>query len=102
MRRYRVVITPFAGENIREAHTWIEAQNPIYAATWLSGIGDKILEPETLPESHAIAPKSESFDCHTRELLFGRGTPWRIHFTVHGTMVHVLHFRHSTWDYWRP
>ena len=58
MRRYRVVITPFAGENIREAHGWLEAENPVYAAKWLSGIRDKILELQTLPESHPVAPKA--------------------------------------------
>ena len=102
MRRYRVVITPFAGENIREAHEWIEAENPVYAAKWLSGIRDKILELETLPESHATAPESESFDCQIRQLLFGRGTPWRILFTIEGSTVHVLHVRHGARDYWRP
>ena len=53
MKRYRVIITPFAGENIREAHEWLKAENPTYAAKWLSGIKDKILELETFPESHA-------------------------------------------------
>ena len=102
MRRYRVVITPFAGENIREAHGWLEAENPVYAAKWLSGIRDKILELQTLPESHPVAPESESFDCHIRQLLFGRGTPWRIFFTIKGSTVHVLHVRHGARDYWRP
>ena len=102
MRRYRVVITPFAGENIRKAHEWIEAENPVYAAKWLSGIRDKILELETLPESHAVALESESFDCQIRQLLFGRGTPWRILFTIEGSTVYVLHVRHGARDYWRP
>ena len=38
MKHYRVIITPFAGENIREAHEWFEAENPTYVAKWLSGI----------------------------------------------------------------
>ena len=38
MKHYRVIITPFAGENIREAHEWLEAKNPTYAAKWLSGL----------------------------------------------------------------
>ena len=32
MKHYRVIITPFAGENIREAHECLEAENPTYAA----------------------------------------------------------------------
>ncbi len=35
MKHYRVIITPFAGENIREAHEWLEVENPTYAAKWL-------------------------------------------------------------------
>ena len=50
MKRYRVVITHFAGENIRSAFDWIEAENPVYAAKWLVGIRDKILELKTFPE----------------------------------------------------
>ena len=38
MKHYRAIITPFAGENIREAHEWLEAENPTYVAKWLSGI----------------------------------------------------------------
>jgi plasmid stabilization system protein ParE len=45
VKRYRVIITPLAGENLREAHVWLEAENPVYAATWLNGIREKILEP---------------------------------------------------------
>ena len=58
MKHYRVIITPFAGENIREAHKWLEAENLTYAAKWLSGIKDKILELETFPESHSVTVSS--------------------------------------------
>ncbi len=102
MKRYKVVITPFAAGNIREAHEWLLSENPIYAAKWLDGIRDKILGLRTLPESHAMAPESEAFDCEIRQLLFGRGTPWRIFFTIDGSAVQVLHVRHGSRDYWRP
>ena len=32
MKRYKVVITPFAADNIREAHEWLMTENPVYAA----------------------------------------------------------------------
>jgi len=102
VKRYRVIITPVAGENLREAHEWLEAENPVYAAKWLNGIREKILELATLPESHAVAPESEAFDCEIRQMLFGRATPWRIFFTIDGSTVHVLHIRHGSRDYWRP
>lgn len=101
MKRYRVVITPYAADNIREAHEWLMAENPVYAAQWLDGIKDRILGLETLPLSHALAPESRDFDCEIRQVLFGRGTPWRIFFTVEGSTVQVLHVRHGRRDNWR-
>jgi hypothetical protein len=53
MKRYKVIVSPFAADNIRQA-------------------------------------------------LYGRGTPWRIFFTVDGETVQVLHVRHGNRDYWRP
>lgn len=102
MKRYRVIITPVAAENMREAYEWLEAENPAYAAKRLNGIREKILELATLPESHAVAPESEAFDCEIRQLLFGRATPSRMFFTTEGSTVHVLHVRHGSRDYWRP
>jgi len=32
MKRHRVIITPVAAENLREAHGGLEAENPAYAA----------------------------------------------------------------------
>jgi len=102
MKRYRIVITPLAANDIRDAHGWLLAENPVYAARWLDGVRDKILELETLPQSHAIAPESEAFDCEIRQLLIGRGNPWRIFFAIEGSTVQVLHIRHASRDYWRP
>ena len=102
MKRYRVIVTPFAGENIREAHERFETENPTYAAKWLSGIKNKILALETFPQSHAVAPESGAFDAEIRQLLYGRGTPWQIFFTIDGITVQVLHVRHGRRDYWQP
>lgn len=102
MKSFRVVITPFAGENIRKSYEWLRVENPVYADEWLRGVRDKMLELKTLPESHALAPESDAFDSEIRQLLFGRGTPWRIFFTIDSDTVHVLHVRHGSRDFWRP
>lgn len=102
MKRYRVIVTPYAAANIRQAYEWLAAENPTYAAKWLAGIREKILGLETLPESHALAPESESFDCDIRQALHGHGTPWRVFFSIDGETVHVLHVRHGRRDYWLP
>ena len=100
MKRYRVVITPLAEDNIRKAHDWLKSENPAHASKWLTSIRDKISGLETLPESHAVAPESGAFNREIRQLLFGRRTPWRIFFTIEGSTVHVLHVRHRGRDYW--
>ena len=102
MKRHRVIVAPFAADNIRQAHEWLAAENPAYAVKWLAGIREKILGLATLPESHARAPESAAFDCDVRQVLYGRGTPWRIFFTVDGNTVRVLHVRHGNRDYWLP
>ena len=102
MRRYRVTISPFAQDNILEAYGWLVAENPAYAKKWLGGIREKIVGLEIFPESHAVAPESDAFASEIRQLLYGRGTPWRIFFTIEGSTVHVLHVRHGSRNYWRP
>lgn len=101
MKRYTVIITPFAGENIREAYERFEVENPAYAARRLNGIREKILGLKTFPESHTVAPENDAFDVEIRQLLFGRGTPRRIFFTIEESKVYVLHVRHGRRDYWQ-
>ena len=78
MRRYEVIITPFAAANIREAHAWLTARNPEHADRWLAAIREEILGLETLPEAHPVAAESAAFDAEIRQLLVGRGTPWKV------------------------
>ena len=102
MQRCDVIIAPFAAANIREAHAWLCARNPGYADRWLAAVRDKILSLDTLPEAHPVAAESDAFDLEIRQLLVGRGTPWKVFFTVQGSMVQVLHVRHGARDAWRP
>jgi len=102
MRRCNVVVSPFAAANIREAHAWLSARNPVYADRWLADVREKILSLDTLPESHAKARESAAFDVEIRQVLVGRGTPWKVFFTVQGSEVYVLHVRHGGRDLWRP
>ena len=102
MKHFKVVLTPNAQEDVRKAFAWLEEEDPIHAEKWIREIQIKIIGLESLPESHAIAPEGETFKCDVRQLLVGRGTPWRVFFTVDGNQVQVLHVRHGRQDYWRP
>ncbi|MBF0177691.1 MAG: type II toxin-antitoxin system RelE/ParE family toxin [Magnetococcales bacterium] len=95
-----MIITPNAADNLRGAHGWFKAENPQYAARWLQGIKEAILDLGSIPESHPLAPENEVLNAEIRQRLFGRGTPWRIFFTVEETTVYVLHVRHGRRDDW--
>ena len=100
MKRYRVIVTPRAEDDISKAYEWLKAERPRYAEVWLDGIRERILGLDTLPESHALAPESAAFDRDVRQLLFGRGTPWRIFFTIEGSTVRIVHVRHGRRGHW--
>ncbi|MGQ0665144.1 MAG: type II toxin-antitoxin system RelE/ParE family toxin [Pseudomonadota bacterium] len=102
MKRDRVIITPFAADNIREAYAWYLAENPTHAVKWLEGIEAAILGLETLPEAHGLAPESRAFGRDIRQLLYGSSRRWRVFFVVEEMTVHVLHVRHGSRDYWLP
>jgi toxin ParE1/3/4 len=97
MKGYRVVITPCAADDLRAAHAWFLAENPVYAAKWLEDIQSGISGLENLPESRPIAPESDDFDCEIRHMIIGRGIPWRVFFTIDGETVYILHVRHGNW-----
>ena len=102
MKRYRIIVTPSAANDISRAYEWLKAERPRYAEAWLDEIRERILGLETLPESHAPAPESAAFDSVVRQVLFGRGIRWRIFFTVEGSTVQIVHVRHGRRDYWLP
>ncbi|MBF0612012.1 MAG: type II toxin-antitoxin system RelE/ParE family toxin [Magnetococcales bacterium] len=95
-----MVITPLAVDNIREAHGWLKTENPRYAARWLQGIKETVLDLGTMPESHPLSPENDVLDGSIRQCLYGRGTPWRIFFTIEGKTVYILHVRHGRRDDW--
>ncbi|MBF0132434.1 MAG: type II toxin-antitoxin system RelE/ParE family toxin [Magnetococcales bacterium] len=101
MKRFKVIVMPNAQNDIQKAFAWLEEENPVHAEQWIREIRERILALETLPESHAIAPESAVFECDIRQILIGRGTPWRVFFTVDGDQVQILHVRHGRQDYWR-
>ena len=86
MKRYHVIITPSAQDDIREAHEWLMAENAAYAGKWLDGIREKILGLATLPESHAWTGAAIGFAAERRSptqraasgvKLIGRTVLWR-------------------------
>ena len=102
MKRYRVIVTPRAVDNIRDAYRWFRTANPDYADRWRDGIEEAIHGLSTMPEAHGVAPESSDLDDDVRQLLFGSGNRWRIFYVVDGSTVRVLHVRHASRGFWRP
>lgn len=102
MKHYRIIIAPKAAQDIRDAFEWLRTENPAYANSWRDGLRDAIIALETLPFKNPMAPESREFDVEIRQLLYGRGTPWRIFYSVKDQQVSILHVRHGRQDYWRP
>lgn len=102
MKRYRVLVSEFAAENIREAYHRLQAEDPVYATRWLAEIRQAVERLGTFPEAHPRAPENAAFDKEIRHLPVGKRNPWRVLFTIDGECVTVLHVRHSHRDFWWP
>jgi plasmid stabilization system protein ParE len=95
--RYRVIVTPEAESDLRNATSYIRGDNPRAAIAWLKAARQRIKTLAHSPERCPRAPESTSFDEPIRELFYGlgnRGT-YRILFVVFGKSVFVLHIRHG-------
>jgi plasmid stabilization system protein ParE len=95
---YRVIITPNAESDLRQAYQFIRKDSALAAGRWVRDIRKVIKSLSTHPERCALAPEAEMFDEPIRELLYGRGNrgTYRILFAVEAPAVYVLAVRHGS------
>jgi plasmid stabilization system protein ParE len=95
--RYRIVVTPEAEGDLRNASRYIRRDNARAARAWLKGIRQRIKTLMVHPERGILAPESASFNQPIRELFYGSGNrgTYRILFVVLDKEVFVLHVRHG-------
>jgi len=95
--RYRVIFTPEAKTDLRNAGLYIRRDNPRAARAWLKGAHQRIKTLAQYPERCPLAPESISFSEPIRELFYGHGNrgTYRILFVVLDKAVFVLHIRHG-------
>ena len=95
--RYRVIVTPEAETDLRNAASYIRRDNPRAARSWLKGARQRIKTLGQYPERCPLAPESTSFSEPIRELFYGHGNrgTYRILFVVLDKAVFVLHIRHG-------
>ena len=99
MKRYRVVISATAKQNMRDGYRWAAKNAPDTAARWLNRFHAALQTLSTNPERCSIAPEAELVDREIRQFLFGkRPSVWRALFTIQGDEVRVLHVRRAAME----
>lgn len=95
MRKYRVIVTPEAEADIREALSYLEARSESNAKRWLQGLHRLITTLERSPERCAFAREREYFGEDLRQLVHHSH---RIVFQVDpaASCVMVLFVRHAS------
>jgi plasmid stabilization system protein ParE len=97
---YRVIVTPNAEADLRQAYHFIQKDSPGAAVRWARGARRSIKSLLRNPERCPLAPEAASLNETIRELLYGRGNrgTYRILFVVDGAKVYVLHVRHGSME----
>jgi len=86
--RCRVIITPEAEADLRNAGGYIRMYNPRAARAWLKGARQRIKTLAQHPERCPLASETASFVEPIHELFYGHGNrgTYRILFVRHGAM----------------
>ena len=99
MKRYRVVISATAKQNMRDGYQWAARHAPDTAARWLNRFHAALQTLSSNPERCSIAPENDLVDQEIRQFLFGKyPNVWRALFTVQRDEVRVLHIRRAAMD----
>jgi len=99
MKRYRVVVSATAKQNLRDGYRWAAKNAPDTAARWLTRSQAALQTLSTYPERCSIAPETDLVEREIRQFLFGRRpSVWRALFTIQGNEVRVLHVRRAAMD----
>lgn len=90
--KYDVHMSASAEADAREVYQYIAVRAPRAALRWFSQLEKAVASLEHLPARCARAPEAAALQEDVRQLVFGK---YRILFTIHERVVHVLHIRHG-------
>ena len=96
----QVFITQRAKRDIREIVTWIKARSLKGAKSWLAVLEKTLGQLPKSAASSAAAVESNDFGLDMRQRLFKtrRGNTYRLVFTLHNGIVHILAVRGAGQD----
>ena len=95
---YRVIITPDAKRDLRNASNYIRRDSRSAAERWLKQMHGSIQKLSKHPERCPMAPEAHTFERPIRELLCGSGNrgTYRALYTIVDNIVYVFHVRHGS------
>src|SRR5688500_8324514 len=101
---FRVVITPAAAADLKQAYRYIRKSSPAAAGRWITGARKAIKTLAHDPERCPLAPESVAFEESIREMFYGRGNrgTYRVLFVIVARAVFVLQVRHGSMDQLQP
>ena len=96
-KRYGIVFSPAAIEDLTQILEWLEAEAPQKVREWYVSIKAQITTIEQLPTRCPLAPENGLWGKETiRQLLFtGYPSKYRILFTIEAQQVRILNIRHG-------
>lgn len=92
MKRFRVLVTRPAEEDIEAAYDYIRRDSAARAVGWRESLGRAARRLQTAPRRCPLAPENGLFRLEIRQLVFGN---YRVLFTIADDAVHILHVRHA-------
>ena len=92
MKKYTVITSDSAHEDLNDIYAWIAYDAPLNAARFYSRLADAILSLEEFPFRGSPAPEAALAGKDIRQLVIGY---YRILFLVREDQVFVLHVRHG-------
>jgi len=92
MKRYQVVVTSVAREDLRRLRAWIAADDPVAARRFVAALAEQIGHLESLPLRGAVIPEAELLGVSLRHLVFG---DYRTVYRVEDDRVVVLRVLHG-------
>ncbi|WAK04256.1 type II toxin-antitoxin system RelE/ParE family toxin [Methylobacter sp. YRD-M1] len=99
MKRYTIIISPEAEQDIEDSYLYIKDDSPQNAMNWYREIYSKIQSLSSFPFRCPLAPENDFFPEEIRHLIIHN---YRILYTTTGDTVYILHARHGSQEWLMP
>jgi plasmid stabilization system protein ParE len=99
VKRYAIIISSEAEQDIEDAYLYIKDDSPQNAMNWYRAIYRKIQSLSSFPLRCPLAPENDFFPEEIRHLIIHN---YRILYTTTGDTVYILHARHGSQESLTP